>query len=44
MPELAPECLVEFKIYISLKRMFLATEKYDSLVEFKIYISLKLLI
>ena len=34
-------CLVEFKIYISLKHIAQLHQKYYRLVEFKIYISLK---
>ena len=34
-------CFVEFKIYISLKRVLLVIISYISFVEFKIYISLK---
>ena len=34
-------CLVEFKIYISLKHLQLKFHHYFCLVEFKIYISLK---
>ena len=38
------ECLVEFKIYISLKLVILILFFVNSLVEFKIYISLKQLL
>ena len=41
LPKYNGECLVEFKIYISLKHKNIILNNYLRLVEFKIYISLK---